>query len=106
MEGIEVLNARLKTGITGWSPAMSTRGIFARKKNPSVLTTWAHMAEREGRRGLAGCFWAEAVRARAEEKGRGWWAGPTRLVRLRPFYFFLNQNFSLFFKNKTKTTFV
>ena len=78
----------MKRARRGLLPVDGARVIDARKKNPSVLTSWARMAEREGRRGLAGYSWAEAVRARAEEKGRGWWAGPTRLVRLRPFYFF------------------
>ena len=37
----------------------------------SVLTPGVRMAEREGRRGLAGCCWAEAVRARREKRGEG-----------------------------------
>ena len=55
-------------GITGGSPAMSTRGIFARKKNMSVLPCGSGASAREGEKeqGGAGC----SLRAgRREEKG-------------------------------------
>ena len=86
---------------------MSTRGIFARKKNPSVLTTWAHMAEREGRRGLAGGCWAEAVRACGEKKGEGnglaQVSGRLAQASFGLSKFFLNKSFFPFFKTAKQT---
>ena len=84
------------------------RVIDARRKTVSVLTAWAHTAEREKRKkekergaALLGCWWAGCARAERgngdglaqEERGTG---------SAGPFLFFLTKTF-LFFKTAKQT---
>ena len=84
--------------------AVCTRVIDVGRKNVSVLPPGARTAEREGRRGLAGCCWAEAVRARREKRGEG--NGLAQVSgRLVQASFGLSTIFFSFSKHKTNTTF-
>ena len=85
----------VKNAFNGWRLKTLTSA------SASPRGTHMSVAEKEKK-----CWRGEAALLGVASRAGACWAGPVRLARLALFFFFLNKTFSLFFKNKTKTTFV